>query len=292
MQAKATRNIQAGDQRRPPHALPGERRIESPVVDLVPDSAAGISRVRFPAGASINQRSGNMNCDCVKTIETKLASAPFIVAKAGSDIQVECQATGFVMTDDNGMRSVINIPFRIRGTARRESRSRFEAGQRMAGSGPDRKPDIGRTVGQQGGASRSPREGAAGRARYRAGARIRPPSWCPHQQACRPPGTSSRREAPGAMRARLRGAGIPEPGAGARCSHCAAGSPARASPRPALAQGAASHRGCARRRPGHCGNAGRPGLLEQRREPGSGELDCPACSGSGHVGDLPAGSAP
>lgn len=59
-----------------------------------------------------------MNCDCVKTIETKLAGAPFIVAKAGSDIQVECQATGFAMTDDMGMRSVINIPFRIRGTGK------------------------------------------------------------------------------------------------------------------------------------------------------------------------------
>ena len=59
-----------------------------------------------------------MNCDCVKTIETKLASAPFIVAKAGSDIKAECQATGFAMTDDMGIRSVINIPFRIRGTGK------------------------------------------------------------------------------------------------------------------------------------------------------------------------------
>lgn len=59
-----------------------------------------------------------MNCDCVKTIETKLASAPFIAAKAGDNIKVECQATGIAMTADNSMRSVINIPFRIRGTGR------------------------------------------------------------------------------------------------------------------------------------------------------------------------------
>lgn len=59
-----------------------------------------------------------MNCDCVKRIETNMASAPFIVAKAGDHITVECQATGFAMTDDNSMRSVINIPFRIRGTGK------------------------------------------------------------------------------------------------------------------------------------------------------------------------------
>lgn len=59
-----------------------------------------------------------MNCDCVKRIETKLATAPFIVAQAGVDITVECQATGITMTDDNDMRSVINSPFRIRGTGK------------------------------------------------------------------------------------------------------------------------------------------------------------------------------
>ncbi|MGK5049475.1 hypothetical protein ACQ4WP_26805 [Janthinobacterium sp. GB4P2] len=59
-----------------------------------------------------------MNCDCVKRIETNLASSPFIVAKAGSDIKVECQATGFAMTDDMGLLSTINIPFRIRGTGK------------------------------------------------------------------------------------------------------------------------------------------------------------------------------
>jgi hypothetical protein len=57
MQAKADWNTQAGDQHRPPHALPGVRRIESPVVAVVSDSAAGTSRVRFPSGAPINQRS-------------------------------------------------------------------------------------------------------------------------------------------------------------------------------------------------------------------------------------------
>ncbi|PIG25835.1 hypothetical protein CLU93_5475 [Janthinobacterium sp. 35] len=33
-------------------------------------------------------------------------------------------------------------------------------------------------------------------------------------------------------------------------------------------------------------------FLNSGAEPGSGELDCPACGGSGHAGDLPAGSAP
>ena len=59
-----------------------------------------------------------MNCDCVKTIEKNLASSPFIVTKAGSNIQVECQTTGFAMTDDMGLLSTINIPFRIRGTGK------------------------------------------------------------------------------------------------------------------------------------------------------------------------------
>ena len=33
-------------------------------------------------------------------------------------------------------------------------------------------------------------------------------------------------------------------------------------------------------------------ILNNGAEPGSGELDCPACGGSGHAGDLPAGSTP
>lgn len=33
-------------------------------------------------------------------------------------------------------------------------------------------------------------------------------------------------------------------------------------------------------------------FLNNGAEPGSGELDCPACGGSGHVTDLPAGSTP
>lgn len=33
-------------------------------------------------------------------------------------------------------------------------------------------------------------------------------------------------------------------------------------------------------------------FLNSGAEPGSGELDCPACGGSGHAGDLPAGSTP
>ena len=33
-------------------------------------------------------------------------------------------------------------------------------------------------------------------------------------------------------------------------------------------------------------------FLNSGAEPGSGELDCPACGGSGHAGDVPAGSTP
>lgn len=33
-------------------------------------------------------------------------------------------------------------------------------------------------------------------------------------------------------------------------------------------------------------------FMNDGTEPGRGELDCPACGDSGHVGDLPAGSAP
>lgn len=59
-----------------------------------------------------------MNCNCVKTVEAKLAAAPFIVAKAGNNIRVECQATGMQMTEDMGLRSTINIPFVVRGTGK------------------------------------------------------------------------------------------------------------------------------------------------------------------------------
>lgn len=59
-----------------------------------------------------------MNCDCVKRIENNLAVAPFIVDKAGDGIKVTCAATVLQMTDDMNLRSVINIPFRIRGTGK------------------------------------------------------------------------------------------------------------------------------------------------------------------------------
>lgn len=59
-----------------------------------------------------------MNCNCVKDIEKKLAAAPFIVAKAGENVTVECQATGMQMSDDMSLRTTINIPFRIRGTGK------------------------------------------------------------------------------------------------------------------------------------------------------------------------------
>ncbi len=59
-----------------------------------------------------------MNCDCVKRIETELAEAPFITAKAGAYIKVECLATGLQVTKDLGLRSTLNIPFRIRGTGK------------------------------------------------------------------------------------------------------------------------------------------------------------------------------
>lgn len=59
-----------------------------------------------------------MNCNCVKNIEEKLAKAPFIVAKAGSNIRVECQARGMTLTEDMNLRATITIPFAVRGTGK------------------------------------------------------------------------------------------------------------------------------------------------------------------------------
>ena len=58
-----------------------------------------------------------MNCNCVKEVEAKITTAPFITAKAGDNVTAECQATGLQFTD-TGIRNVINIPFRIRGTGK------------------------------------------------------------------------------------------------------------------------------------------------------------------------------
>lgn len=59
-----------------------------------------------------------MNCECIKRLEGEIAQAPFVVAKAGENIKVTCAATAFQMTEDMGLKLVINIPFRVRGTAR------------------------------------------------------------------------------------------------------------------------------------------------------------------------------
>lgn len=59
-----------------------------------------------------------MNCGCIKRLEGEIAQAPFVKAKAGDNIKVTCAATGFQMTDDMNLKLVINIPFRIRGTAK------------------------------------------------------------------------------------------------------------------------------------------------------------------------------
>lgn len=57
-----------------------------------------------------------MNCNCVKRVEEKLSSHPAIIAKAGEHAKATCMATALQMTDDMGIRSVVNIPFRIVGT--------------------------------------------------------------------------------------------------------------------------------------------------------------------------------
>jgi hypothetical protein len=59
-----------------------------------------------------------MNCNCVKSMETKLAAAPFIVEKAGDNITATCQAVGFAMSEEMDLHSVINIPFVVRGTGK------------------------------------------------------------------------------------------------------------------------------------------------------------------------------
>lgn len=59
-----------------------------------------------------------MNCDCIKRVESKLATAPFIVAKAGDNITAECQAVSLAVMADNSLVVAIDIPFRIRGTGK------------------------------------------------------------------------------------------------------------------------------------------------------------------------------
>jgi len=59
-----------------------------------------------------------MNCNCIKEMAAKIAAAPFIQSKAGQNISVECQATGFLMDDELGMRQVVNIPYRVCGTGK------------------------------------------------------------------------------------------------------------------------------------------------------------------------------
>ena len=85
-----------------------------------------------------------MNCNCVKSTETKLAKAPFIVEKAGADIKVECMATGFQMTEDMNLRSTISIPFKITGTGKGFSSAKGKTMPFVA----DYCPFCGRTTGR------------------------------------------------------------------------------------------------------------------------------------------------
>lgn len=59
-----------------------------------------------------------MNCDCIAKLEKDLAVAPFITAKAGQNVTVECMAKGMRLTEDMSLVATLNIPFRIRGTGR------------------------------------------------------------------------------------------------------------------------------------------------------------------------------
>ena len=59
-----------------------------------------------------------MDCGCIKRLEGEIAEAPFVKAKAGDNIKVECVATAFQMTNDMALKLVINIPFRVRGTGK------------------------------------------------------------------------------------------------------------------------------------------------------------------------------
>lgn len=59
-----------------------------------------------------------MDCGCIKRLEGEIAETSFVKAKAGDNIKVECAATAFQMTDDMGLKLVVNIPFRVRGTGK------------------------------------------------------------------------------------------------------------------------------------------------------------------------------
>lgn len=59
-----------------------------------------------------------MNCGCIKRLEGEIAKMPALIAKAGDNIRVTCAATAFQMTDEMDLKLVINIPFRVRGSAK------------------------------------------------------------------------------------------------------------------------------------------------------------------------------
>lgn len=55
-----------------------------------------------------------MNCNCIRETEQRLAE--FVKPKVGDDATATCMAVGLQITDDMGIRTVLNIPFRIKGS--------------------------------------------------------------------------------------------------------------------------------------------------------------------------------
>jgi hypothetical protein len=55
-----------------------------------------------------------MNCNCIRETEQRLAE--FVMPQAGDDATATCMASGMCITETMGLRTVVNIPFRIKGS--------------------------------------------------------------------------------------------------------------------------------------------------------------------------------
>lgn len=55
-----------------------------------------------------------MNCDCIKDVESKMAT--FMKAKAGDDATAKVANIAFCVTEDMGLLHVLQIPFRVKGS--------------------------------------------------------------------------------------------------------------------------------------------------------------------------------
>lgn len=57
-----------------------------------------------------------MNCDCIELNEKRLVE--FLKDQAGESATATCQAIALQITSDMNLRTVLNIPFRVKGTGK------------------------------------------------------------------------------------------------------------------------------------------------------------------------------